>query len=425
MGSPFDNPIRALTVWRFGYTLSMNAPALQEQPAVSTASPALNAALGDTPAFTSLAPGHWPEIPSEQWNDWKWQLKNRVTSLAQLEKHLVLTPSERAGVLVAGSKLSLAVTPHFFNLIERENPNCPIRRQVLPRLEESLTTPFELADPCGEDSHMPVPGLVHRYPDRVLFLVTDRCASYCRYCTRSRVVSGAGEQELHTNFDEAIRYIETHPEVRDVLLSGGDPLLFSDDKLEQLLSRLRAIEHVEFLRIGSRVPIFLPQRITPALCAMLQKYHPLWMSVHVNHPRELTLEVKSALERLANAGIPLGNQSVLLRGVNDNVDVMRALVHKLLRCRVRPYYLYQLDLIKGSSHLQVPVSKGLEIIEGLRGHTTGYAIPQYVIDAPGGGGKVPVNPNYMIYHDQEKVVIRNYEGKVFEYPEPAGGVPPV
>ena len=403
----------------------MNAPALQEQPAVSTAPSALNAALGDTPAFTSLAPGYWPEVPPEQWNDWKWQLKNRVTSLAQLEKHVVLTPSERAGVLVAGSKLSLAVTPHFFNLIERDNPDCPIRRQVLPRLEESLTTPFELADPCGEDSHMPVPGLVHRYPDRVLFLVTDRCASYCRYCTRSRVVSGAGEQELHTNFDEAIRYIETHPEVRDVLLSGGDPLLFSDDRLELLLSRLRTIEHVEFLRIGSRVPIFLPQRITPTLCAMLQKYHPLWMSVHVNHPRELTLEVKAALERLANAGIPLGNQSVLLRGVNDDVEIMRALVHKLLRCRVRPYYLYQLDLIKGSSHLQVPVSKGLEIIEGLRGHTTGYAIPQYVIDAPGGGGKVPVNPNYMIYHDQEKVVIRNYEGKVFEYPEPAPDVPPI
>ncbi len=397
----------------------MNSPALQEHPAVSTASATLNAVLGDTAAFASLAPGYWPDVPSELWNDWKWQLKNRVTTLAQLEKHLVLTPNERAGVLVAGSKLSLAITPHFFNLIERDNPDCPIRRQVVPRLEESLTTPFEMADPCGEDSHMPVPGLVHRYPDRVLFLITDRCASYCRYCTRSRVVSGAGEQELHTNFDEAIRYIETHPEVRDVLLSGGDPLLFSDDKLELLLSRLRAIEHVEFLRIGSRVPIFLPQRITPALCGMLQKYHPLWMSVHVNHPRELTTEVKAALERLANAGIPLGNQSVLLRGVNDNVEVMRALVHKLLRCRVRPYYLYQLDLIKGSSHLQVPVSKGLEIIEGLRGHTTGYAIPQYVIDAPGGGGKVPVNPNYTIYHDQEKVVVRNYEGKVFEYPEPA------
>ncbi len=403
----------------------MNAHALSEPSVAAAALPAAAPSLprqavpGDTADFVSLAPGYWPDVPAAQWNDWKWQLKNRVTTLDQLERHLILTPDERAGVVIAGSKLSLAVTPHFFNLIERDNPDCPIRRQIIPQIGESYVSPFEMADPCGEDSHMPVPGLVHRYPDRVLFLVTDRCASYCRYCTRSRVVSGAGEQELHTNFEQAINYIATHPEVRDVLLSGGDPLLFSDDKLETLLSRLRAIPHLEFLRIGSRVPIFLPQRVTPELCAMLQKYHPLWMSVHVNHPRELTLEVKAALERLANAGIPLGNQSVLLRGVNDSVETMRTLVHKLLRCRVRPYYLYQLDLIQGSSHLQVPVSKGLEIIEGLRGHTTGYAIPQYVIDAPGGGGKVPVNPNYVIYHDKEKVVIRNYEGKVFEYPEPA------
>jgi len=368
-------------------------------------------------SFISHAPGYWPDVPPEQWNDWKWQLKNRVTTLAQLEKHLVLSKEERAGVLLSGNKLALAVTPHFFNLIERDNPDCPIRRQVIPRMEESLTSPHEMADPCGEDSHMPVPGLVHRYPDRVLFLVTDRCASYCRYCTRSRVVSGAGEQELHTDFEEIYRYLEQHTEVRDVLLSGGDALLFSDDKLEGILKRLRAIPHIEFLRIGSRVPIFLPQRITPELCAMLQKYHPLWMSVHVNHPRELTSEVRDALGRLANAGIPLGNQSVLLRGVNDNIDVMKSLVQKLLMCRVRPYYLYQLDLITGSSHLQVPVAKGIELIEGLRGHTTGYGVPQYVIDAPGGGGKVPVNPGYVLYQDSEKIVIRNYEGKIFEYPE--------
>jgi lysine 2,3-aminomutase len=369
-------------------------------------------------SFISHTPGYWPDIDPTQWNDWKWQLKNRVTTLAQLEKHLVLSQEERAGVLLSGNKLSLAVTPHFFNLIERDNPDCPIRRQVIPRIEETWTSPYEMTDPCGEDSHMPVPGLVHRYPDRVLFLVTDRCASYCRYCTRSRVVSGAGEQELHTNFEEAYRYLEEHTEVRDVLLSGGDALLFSDDKLEGILKRLRAIPHIEFLRIGTRVPIFLPQRITPELCAMLQKYHPLWMSVHVNHPRELTTEVRDALGRLANSGIPLGNQSVLLRGVNDSVEVMKDLVQKLLMCRVRPYYLYQLDLITGSSHLQVPVTKGVEIIEGLRGHTTGYGIPQYVIDAPGGGGKVPINPGYMLYHDSEKVVIRNYEGKIFEYPEP-------
>lgn len=376
----------------------------------------LTAALSEK-QFRSHAPGYWPDVAPAQWNDWKWQLKNRVTTLAGLEERLTLSPEERAGVLLSGSKLALAVTPHFFNLIEPDNPDCPIRRQVIPRLEETLSSPYEMADPCGEDADMPVPGLVHRYPDRVLFLVTDRCASYCRYCTRSRVVSGAGEQELHTNFEEAFRYLENHTEVRDVLFSGGDPLLFSDDKLEHLLARVRAIPHIEFVRIGSRVPIFLPQRITPELCAMLKKYHPLWMSVHVNHPRELTTEVRDALGRLADAGVPLGNQSVLLRGVNDDAETMKTLVQKLLMCRVRPYYIYQLDLIKGSSHLKVPVSKGVEIIEALRGHTTGYAVPQYVIDAPGGGGKVPVNPGYTLYHDAEKVVIRNYEGKIFEYPE--------
>lgn len=368
--------------------------------------------------FVSHAPGYWPDTANEQWQDWKWQLKNRITSLALLEKHLTLTSDERAGVLLAGTKLALAVTPHYFNLIDPVHPACPIRRQVIPSIEEGYDSPYDMSDPCGEDSAMPVPGLVHRYPDRVLFLVTDRCASYCRYCTRSRVVSGVGEQELHLDFEQAFAYLEKHTEVRDVLLSGGDALLLSDDKLEGLLSRLRSIRHVEFLRIGTRVPIFLPQRITPELCAMLRKYHPLWMSVHVNHPKELTVEVRDALGRLADAGIPLGNQSVLLAGVNDNVETMKELVHKLLLCRVRPYYLYQCDLIRGSSHLRTSVAKGVEIIEGLRGFTTGYAIPQFVIDAPGGGGKVPINPGYVLYHDSEKVVIRNFEGKIFEYPEP-------
>lgn len=375
-------------------------------------------------SFVSHAPGYWAGkgITTNQWNDPAWQLKNRITSLRQLEEHLVLSEEERSGVLLSGTKLALAVTPHFFNLIERNNPDCPIRRQVIPRVEETWTEEAEMADPCGEDSHMPVPGLVHRYPDRVLFLVTDRCASYCRYCTRSRVVSGAGEQELETDFEAAFRYLEQHTEVRDVLLSGGDPLLFSDAKLERILSRLRSIKHIEFLRIGSRIPIFLPQRITPALCAMLKKYHPLFLSVHANHPRELTSEVRSGLERLADAGIPLGNQSVLLRGVNDDADTMKTLVHKLLMCRVRPYYLYQMDLISGSGHLRAPVARGIEIIEQLRGHTTGYAIPQFVIDAPGGGGKVPVNPDYVIQRNDERVLVRNYEGKIFEYPEPAVSV---
>ncbi len=371
--------------------------------------------------FRSHAPGYWKDanVSPAEWNSAQWQLKNRVTSLAGLEKHLTLVPEERSGVLLSGNKLAMAITPHFFNLIHPTDPDCPIRRQMIPRIEETLDDPSEMADPCGEDSHMPVPGLVHRYPDRVLFLVTDRCASYCRYCTRSRVVSGAGEQELHIEFDAAFRYLEKHIEIRDVLLSGGDALLFSDSKLEGLIKRLRAIPHIEFIRIGSRVPIFLPQRITNELCEMLAKYHPVWMSVHANHPRELTTEVKEALERLANHGIPLGNQSVLLRGVNDDADVMKSLVHKLLMSRVRPYYLYQCDLITGSSHLRTSVSKGIEIIEALRGHTTGYAVPQFVIDAPGGGGKVPVNPNYVMMKDEQRTLIRNFEGNVFEYPEPA------
>ena len=367
--------------------------------------------------FVSFATGYWGEIPASLWTDWHWQFKNRVTTLEGLEQYLQLTPEERAGVILAGNKLSLAVTPHYFNLIERDNPNCPIRRQVIPHVGEGTISASEMADPCGEDSHMPVPWLVHRYPDRVLFLVTDRCASYCRYCTRSRVVSGAGEQELHTDFDQAIAYLEKHTEIRDVLLSGGDPLIFSDEKLDALLTRLRAIPHLEFLRIGSRIPIFMPQRITPELCRILQKHQPLWLSIHTNHPRELTTEVRDALAMLANHGVPLGNQSVLLAGVNDSLPVMTSLVHKLLRCRVRPYYLYQCDLIQGSAHLRAPVRKGIEIIEGLRGHTSGYAIPQFVIDAPGGGGKVPINPGYVFFHDEEKVVFRNFEGKVFEYPE--------
>jgi lysine 2,3-aminomutase len=370
-------------------------------------------------SFTSPAPGHWPAATPEEWADWRWQLRNRVSTLEQVSQLLELDASERAGILLARGKLAFSVTPHYFNLINPKDPNCPIRRQVIPRAEEATTAPWEMADPCGEDSHMPAPGLVHRYPDRVLFLVTDRCASYCRYCTRSRVVSGVGEQELHTDFEEAFRYLESHTEIRDVLLSGGDALLLSDSRLEAILSRLRAIPHIQFLRIGSRVPIFLPQRITPALCDMLKKYHPLWMSVHVNHPSELTTEVREALGRLADAGIPLGNQSVLLAGVNDDPVVMRELVQKLLMCRVRPYYLYQCDLIKGSAHLRSSVAKGVEIIESLRGHTTGYAVPQFVIDAPGGGGKVPVGPGYVVYHDQEKVVIRNFEGRIFEYPEPS------
>ena len=360
--------------------------------------------------------GLWQHVPAAQWQDWTWQLKNRLTSIEQLEQYMTLTPDERAGCLFAKQKLALAITPYFFNLIDREDPNCPIRKQVIPRGGESVFSEEERLDSLGEDEHSPVPGLVHRYPDRVLFLVTDRCAAYCRYCTRSRLVSNAQDYNFHAEFEQGLRYIESHPEIRDVLLSGGDPLLLSDKKIEHLLSRLRAIPHVEFIRIGSRIPVFLPQRITPELAEIFKKHGPIWMSIHVNHPKECTAELRAACDRLAFAGVPLGNQSVLLKGVNDDAEVMKVLVHRLLQMRVRPYYLYQMDLITGGSHFKVDVRKGIEIIRALRGHTTGYAVPQYVIDAPGGGGKVPINPEYIEKITDREVVFRNYEGKVFSYP---------
>jgi len=363
-----------------------------------------------------LGQGLWQQVPASDWGDWTWQLKNRLTSAAQLEQFMTLTADEQAGCAHAGQKLALAITPYFFNLIDRNDPDCPIRKQVIPRAAESVVSEEETLDSLGEDAHSPVPGLVHRYPDRVLFLVTDRCAAYCRYCTRSRLVSNAQDYNFHPEYEQGLRYIEAHPEIRDVLLSGGDPLLLSDKKLEHLISRLREIPHVEFIRIGSRIPVFLPQRITPELCEIFRKYGPVWMSIHVNHPRECTAELRAACERLSFAGVPLGNQSVLLKGVNDDADVMKALVHRLLRMRVRPYYLYQMDLITGGSHFKVDVRKGLEIIRALRGHTTGYAIPQYVIDAPGGGGKVPINPDYVQKITDDEVVFRNYEGHIFRYP---------
>ncbi len=317
----------------------------------------------------------------------KWQLRNRVTSLEELEAKMELTDEEREGCRHANEKLAMAITPYFFNLIDRDDPDCPVRKQVIPRSGEMTVSAEEMLDPVGEDSHSPVPGLVHRYPDRVLFLVTDRCAAYCRYCTRSRLVSNAQDYNFHPEFEQGLKYIETHPEVRDVLLSGGDPLLLSDSKLDYLLGRLRQIPHVEFIRIGSRIPVFMPQRITEELCDVFRKHGPIWMSIHVNHPRECTAALKDACERLSFAGVPLGNQSVLLKDVNDDADVMKALIHRLLRMRVRPYYIYQCDLITGSAHLRASVCKGLEIMKKLRGHTTGYAVPQFVIDAPGEGEK--------------------------------------
>ncbi|MEM9160812.1 MAG: KamA family radical SAM protein [Verrucomicrobiota bacterium] len=366
--------------------------------------------------------GLWEHVPESDWNSWTWQLRNRITTLEQLEQYIDLTPEERRGCGFANSKLALAITPYYFNLIDRDDPNCPVRRQVIPRDGEMKTTVEEMLDPVGEDEHSPVPGLVHRYPDRVLFLVTDRCASYCRYCTRSRLVSNAQDYNFHPQYEQALKYIEEHEEVRDVLLSGGDPLLLSDKKLDYILGRLRQIEHVEFIRIGSRVPTFMPQRITSELCEVFKKHGPIWMSIHVNHPRECTGTLKDACERLSFAGVPLGNQSVLLRDVNDDVDVMKALVHRLVRMRVRPYYIYQCDLITGSSHLRADLRKGIEIMQQLRGHTTGYAVPQFVIDAPNGGGKVPINPQYICKIDEEAIHFKNFEGKLYRYPLEPGYV---
>jgi len=360
--------------------------------------------------------GLWEDVEASDWNSYRWQLKNRITTLARLEELIDLTPEERAGCEFANSKLALAITPYFFNLIDREDPDCPIRRQVIPRGGEMVRTAEEMLDPVGEDSHSPVPGLVHRYPDRVLFLVTDRCAAYCRYCTRSRLVSNAQDYNFHPEFESGLEYIRNTPEIRDVLLSGGDPLLLSNRKLDYLLGELRKIPHVEFVRIGSRIPIFLPQRIDDDLCEIFKKHGPIWMSIHVNHPRECTHALRAACERLSFAGVPIGNQSVLLKGINDDSETMKSLIHRLLMMRVRPYYLYQCDLITGSAHLRADPRKGIEIIQALRGHTTGYAIPQFVIDAPGGGGKVPINPEYVKEVTDEAIIMRNFSGDEYSYP---------
>ena len=409
-----------LTIFGFGlYSLpAMSDLMVAETKADSLPQCSLGNSLDNFQTFQAAGKGAWNFVSDSDWNDWRWQLKNRITTLAQVEAKIPnLTPEEKGGIQLANRKLAMAVTPYFFNLINADDVRCPIRLQVIPKINETKTADWEMADPCGEDGNSPIPGIVHRYPDRILFLVTDRCAAYCRYCTRSRMVSNASGYGFHPELERQLEYVRQHPEIRDVLLSGGDPLLLSDSKMDYLLGRLREMEHVEFLRIGTRIPIFLPQRITDELCAVLKKHHPLFVSIHANHPIELTVEVKRGLDKMADAGIPLGNQSVLLREVNDRLDVMRALVQKLLRCRVRPYYLYQCDLIAGSSHLRTSVSEGIKIMEGLRGHTTGYAIPQFVIDAPGGGGKTPIHPEYVIRRDANRIVIRNYEGKIFEYPE--------
>ncbi len=360
----------------------------------------------------------FPNVTNEQWNDWKWQVKNRIETLEDLKKYISLTPDEEEGVRRSLKTLRMAITPYYLSLIDPNNPYCPIRRQAIPTGEETHIADADLRDPLHEDEDSPVPGLTHRYPDRVLLLITDMCSMYCRHCTRRRFAGQKDAETSSDNVEKAIEYIRQTPQVRDVLLSGGDALMVSDSRLEYIIKKLREIPHVEIIRIGSRTPVVCPQRITDDLVNMLKKYHPIWLNTHFNHPHEITEESAAACTRLANAGIPLGNQSVLLRGVNDCVNVMKKLVRELVKIRVRPYYIYQCDLSMGLEHFRTPVSKGIEIIEGLRGHTSGYAVPTFVVDAPGGGGKTPVMPNYVISQAPGKVVLRNFEGVITTYTEP-------
>jgi lysine 2,3-aminomutase len=369
-----------------------------------------------TPIVSKRAPAY-AEVPDEKWSDWRWQLSNRLNSFEEIERVLPLTDSERKALQTSGL-FRVDITPYFISLIDPSDANDPVRRQIIPTESEIVPFTGMMEDSLSEDRHSPVPGLVHRYPDRVLMLVTTQCASYCRYCTRSRIVGDPGQTFSRREFEMQLEYLRKTPQVRDVLLSGGDPLVLAPKVLEEILTRLREIPHIEIVRIGTRVPVFLPMRITKELCDMLARFHPLWINIHVNHPVEITQELAVACDKMARAGIPLGNHTVLMAGINDCVHIQRELVQKLTRVRVRPYYLFQCDLVEGAGHFRTPVSKGIEIIEGLRGHTSGFAVPQFAVDAPGGGGKIPLMPNYVLSESDHKVVLRNFEGYVATYEEP-------
>jgi lysine 2,3-aminomutase len=360
---------------------------------------------------------NYPSATEKDWNSWQWQVKNGITSINQLRQILNLSEPELLAIDNDKYALPLRITPYYASLLSPDDPNQPLRRTMVPTVNEVTMSRGELADPLGEEHHSPVPNLVHRYPDRVLFLSTGFCSAYCRYCTRSHMVA---KDKCHIGikaWEPALQYIRDHSEIRDVLISGGDPLTMPDPHIEYLLSSLRSIPHIEIIRIGTKVPVVLPQRITKTLVNMLKKYHPLFMSIHFSHPDELTPEVVEACGRLADAGIPLGSQTVLLKGVNDDLETMRSLMHGVLKARVRPYYIYQCDPIPGSSHFRTHVAKGLDIIKGLRGFTSGYAVPTFVIDAPGGGGKIPLLPEYYLGSENGEVLLKNYEDKIYTYPD--------
>lgn len=358
----------------------------------------------------------YPNISLDLWSDWRWQLSNCIVSVEQLKKIVKLDKNEENAVKKNGGILPLKITPYYLSLIADGQKNNPLRKCVIPTVNEFIKSKGESKDPLEEDKDSPVPNLVHRYPDRVLLLATSMCSSYCRYCTRSRSV-GECSAAVPENWEKPLEYIENNKQVRDVLISGGDPLTLSDEYLEYLLSRLRKIKHIEIVRIGTKIPVVLPQRITSNLLKILKKYHPLYISIHFTHPDEITIETAEACEKLADAGIPLGSQTVLLKNVNNNPEVMKDLMQKLLKIRVKPYYIYQCDPIIGSAHFRTEMEDGLRVIEALRGHTSGYAVPQYVIDAPGGGGKIPLLPEYIKKIDENFIYLRNYENKIFKYPK--------
>ncbi|MBI3082959.1 MAG: KamA family radical SAM protein [Candidatus Omnitrophica bacterium] len=359
----------------------------------------------------------WKDVPLEEWETYRWQMANRIQTVEQLREVIRLTPSEEHAVTRKSGRFIMGIPPYWAALMDPDDPTCPIRRQAVPVEDEYRLSPNDMIDPLGEDSHMPVPGLVHRYPDRVLLLVVEVCSMYCRFCTRSRVVGTSAGFSKAANIDHAIDYIRAHRKIRDVLISGGDPLTLSDERLDEVLTKLKAIPHVEFVRIGTRNPVTLPYRVTDALCDVLRKHKPVWMSLHFNHPKEVTPPVRRACGMLADSGVPLGSQTVLMKGINDRPAIMKRLFHELLKIRVRPYYIYQCDPVKGTAHFRTPVSTGIQIIEKLRGHTSGYAVPAFVVDGPGGGGKIPLMPNYVVSVKDGVWTLRNFAGKLFTYKE--------
>lgn len=360
----------------------------------------------------------WKDVSDEQWNSWIWQQQQRVKSMEQLEKVIKVTPDERVAYEKSNEMFHMGITPYYASLMDPNDPNCPIRLQSVPQIGELTILDTDLEDPLGEEADMPVPGITHRYPDRVLFYTNHNCPVFCRHCTRKRKVSDPSSASQLSQLEAGLKYIEEHKEIRDVVISGGDPLSLSDDRLEYILSRLRACDHIDIFRIGTRNLVTLPFRVTDNFLKIVKKYHPVFINTHFNHPKELTLEAFDTAQRLADAGCVIGNQTVLLKGVNDDPAIMKELMHKLLLMRIRPYYIYQCDLAQGISHFRTPVEVGINIIENLRGHTSGLAIPQFVIDAPGGGGKIPVNPNYVVKHEGKKWVLRNFKKKEYTYLEP-------